>query len=85
MMTSVILPNLIVLFLIPLIVAAVVIALVRSAGHRHAPPPQWSLPEPPNPAIGELDLRYARGEVEREEYLRRRADLLGQYPPPQSG
>ncbi|MGG5810532.1 hypothetical protein [Falsiroseomonas sp. CW058] len=24
-----------------------------------------------------LDLRYARGEIERDEYLRRRADILG--------
>jgi putative membrane protein len=34
-------------------------------------------PAPPSPALAELDLRYARGEVSREEYLQRRADLLG--------
>jgi putative membrane protein len=28
-------------------------------------------------AVEALDLRYARGEVERDEYLRRKADLLG--------
>jgi len=28
-------------------------------------------------AVDELDLRYARGELSREEYLQRRADLLG--------
>ena len=27
-------------------------------------------------AVHELDVRYARGEVDRDEYLRRRADLL---------
>jgi putative membrane protein len=43
---------------------------------------------PHNPALAELDLRYARGEMPREEYLQRRADLLGHVggppasPPP---
>ena len=36
---------------------------------------------PPNP-VYELDLRYARGEIGRDEYLQRRADLTGQSPPP---
>lgn len=39
-------------------------------------------PPPPNPALTELDLRYARGEIGREEFLQRRADLLGHVPPP---
>lgn len=30
-----------------------------------------------SPALDELDLLYARGQVPREEYLGRRADLLG--------
>jgi putative membrane protein len=38
-------------------------------------------PPPHNPALAELDLRYARGEVTREEYLQRRADLLGHIGP----
>jgi uncharacterized membrane protein len=29
-----------------------------------------------SPALSELDLRYARGEIERDEYLRRRSDIL---------
>jgi putative membrane protein len=33
-------------------------------------------------ALTELDLCYARGEVSREEYLQRRADLGGQTVPP---
>jgi putative membrane protein len=38
-------------------------------------------------ALAELDLRYARGEVDRDEYFRRRADLGGQAvpaPPPEA-
>lgn len=33
-----------------------------------------------NHALDELDLRYARGELDRVEYLQRRADLLGMPP-----
>jgi putative membrane protein len=41
-------------------------------------------------ALAELDLRYARGEVDRADYLQRRADLLGlpgpeHASPPHSG
>lgn len=32
-------------------------------------------PTTPSTATGELDLRYARGELDRDEYLQRRADL----------
>src|SRR5438477_12968723 len=32
-------------------------------------------------ALGELDLRYARGEIGRDEYLQRRADLGGPAAP----
>jgi hypothetical protein len=61
-----------VLFFLAVIVAIVVVirALTRSpmgtlsGGHR-------------SPALAELDLRYARGEVSREEYFQRRADLIG--------
>jgi hypothetical protein len=34
----------------------------------------------PSPAVAELELRYARGEINRADYLGRRADLGG--PPP---
>src|SRR5256885_7128958 len=34
-------------------------------------------------ALAELDLRYARGEVGRDEYLQRRADLSGNPAPPE--
>ena len=34
-----------------------------------------------HPALDELDLAYARGQVTRDEYFRRRADLTGWGPP----
>jgi len=51
----------------------------------HPPMTGWrpgGPPPPPNPALSELDLRYARGEIGREEFLQRRADLLGHLAPP---
>ena len=62
-----------------LIVVAIVVGVVLLARMWMARPPagRTGPPPPPNPALAELDLRYARGEVSREEYLQRRADLLG--------
>ena len=37
-------------------------------------------PTAPSAARAELDLRYARGDLTREEYLQRRADLEGGQP-----
>jgi uncharacterized membrane protein len=34
----------------------------------------------PNPAMAELEMLYARGEVSRADYLTRRADLTGVPP-----
>jgi putative membrane protein len=48
------------------------IVLIRALTRQPTTPP-GSLPA--NPARTELDLRYARGEVDREEYLQRRGDL----------
>lgn len=45
--------------------------------HTHRPPQ----PPPPSPALAELEMLYARGEVNRTEYLARRADLAGPAPP----
>jgi putative membrane protein len=45
--------------------------------------PRWAKSHPGatiSPALAELDLRYARGEVSREDYLTRRADLSGAPP-----
>jgi uncharacterized membrane protein len=38
-----------------------------------------------HPALDELDLAYARGQLTREEYFRRRADLTGWSPPGAAG
>ncbi|MFN2582840.1 MAG: SHOCT domain-containing protein [Candidatus Dormibacteria bacterium] len=70
-----------------LIVIAVVIGVIlivrvlmeRPGVHGHGS----GQPYPPSAALQELDMRYARGEVARDEYLRRRADLSG-HPPPQT-
>jgi putative membrane protein len=37
-----------------------------------------------SPGLHELDIRYARGEITRDEYLQRRADMLSHpmAPPP---
>jgi uncharacterized membrane protein len=40
-----------------------------------------SVPPTPNPAMAELEMLYARGEVSRADYLTRRADLTGVPPP----
>lgn len=61
-----------------LIIAAVwvireILATIRA--RRPSAPPQ------PNPALAELEMLYARGEVTRADYLSRRADLAG-IPPP---
>jgi putative membrane protein len=76
-----------------LLVVGGVVALVLFLTHRPSPLAGTSyaqqLPwQPPLPqqALAELDLRYARGEIEREEYLQRRADLMGQPgTPPTAG
>jgi hypothetical protein len=34
-----------------------------------------------HPALDELDIAYARGQLTRDEYFRRRADLTGWGPP----
>lgn len=69
------------------LIARVIRAPRRSPG---AEPPLGRF-VPPSPAVdpvlSELRLRYARGEISREEYLRRAADLgypaeSGAGPPP---
>jgi putative membrane protein len=49
----------------------------------------WSGYPTNSAALAELDLRYARGEVDRADYLQRRADLLGlaspEHTPPHAG
>ncbi len=63
-----------------LIAAAVYLA--RSFLQARARMPQHTPPPPRSPGLDELDMRYARGEVTRSEYLERRDDLGGITPPP---
>jgi putative membrane protein len=51
-------------------VVAIVLAVVRPAGNRTSTPPA----EPAN-AFEVLQMRYARGEITRDEYLRMQDDL----------
>lgn len=75
------------LFWLAIVVALVIgtFLVVRAVLSR---PMQQRPPYAPGPGMAplnpvhELDLRYARGEIGREEYLQRRADLTGQSPPP---
>lgn len=57
-----------------LIVVVAIVLVVRWLARR--PRYAAAMPVMASPAVGELDMRYARGEVDREEFLRRRADLL---------
>jgi putative membrane protein len=78
---------------VPLVLMAILIGVVvwavlrstRTANVQPAPPP----PAPPrDPVIEEVRLRYARGEISREEFLQRTQDLSGvalassEGPPP---
>jgi putative membrane protein len=63
------------LFVLAFLIVVVVgiVLLVRHLARR----PRYAAMAPmPTAAVTELDMRYARGEVDRDEFLRRRADLL---------
>lgn len=76
------------IFALLIVIALVigVILVVRQVLERprvHPGPP--SPPAPLSRAVEELDMRYARGEIDRSEYLQRRTDLThgpGPMPPP---
>jgi len=66
------------ILLVLLLIAIVSLALaLYDRSHVESPAPSGSQ----SGALTELDLRYARGEVDRDEYLQRRADLGGSAAP----
>ncbi|MEA2672073.1 MAG: hypothetical protein QOG45_2293 [Chloroflexota bacterium] len=69
-------------FVAVLLVIAAIVYLVRSFLQSRAQTPHHAPPPPRSAGLDELDMRYARGEVTRTEYLERRADLGGTAPPP---
>ncbi len=61
------------------LLAAAFVLLVRYLWGLVAPlpaAPEGGRPGGREPALAALELRYARGEVEREEYLQTRRDLI---------
>ena len=80
------------MLLFAVVLALAVFAFVRFVDHggpRHAGPPPYppSPPSPPSPsdqAVAQARLRYANGQLSREEYFRILADL-GAAPPGPSG
>jgi putative membrane protein len=73
------------LFILAVIVGIVLVVRALTGGHSHtggqmtSGPPQSgpTLPTqaPPSPALRLLEERYARGEIDREEFLTRKRDL----------
>jgi uncharacterized membrane protein len=69
-------------FVAVLLVIAAIVYLARFFLQTRAQTPHHAPPPPRSAGLDELDMRYARGEVTRTEYLERRADLGGTAPPP---
>jgi putative membrane protein len=71
----------VVMVVMMVVVVALLVAgaiwLARTLTHPSSTP---GGPAGPSPARAELDLRYARGDLTREEYLQRRTDLEGGQP-----
>ncbi|MCL4368886.1 MAG: SHOCT domain-containing protein [Actinobacteria bacterium] len=64
--------------IVPLLVLGLIVWLVVEATRGHedrSPPAAWAPPPVRPDARALLDERYARGEIERQEYLQRREDL----------
>jgi len=70
-----------------------VVLVARSSRRQAVTPQPWSGGPWPahwqggwqSPGLHELDIRYARGEISREEYLQRRADIASQPGTPPGG
>ncbi|HTG46639.1 MAG TPA: hypothetical protein VK646_03170 [Actinomycetota bacterium] len=73
-------------FLVPLVMFLIVIGVVVWAvlyltSHRTPAAVAAAGPPPRDPAMEELRIRYARGELPHEEFLQRSVDLGGAPPP----
>lgn len=73
-------------FWVIVLIALVALAvwLITSTRKMSAPPPATPLPpQRPavDPALEEARMRYARGQLSREDYVRIVTDLGGQAPP----
>ncbi|HZU73306.1 MAG TPA: SHOCT domain-containing protein [Acidimicrobiales bacterium] len=80
-----------ILIALALLLALGVVALIRywrtgAVVSGHPAPRPWfgppAGPPPFDPALHELRMRYARGELSREEFLQRLVDLGGPAAPP---
>ena len=69
-----VLPWLFLLVLLAILVVAV-IALMRQRRELASSAAPAALAAAPDPALAELRARYARGEIDRDEFLTRSADL----------
>jgi len=77
--------RLVILMLIVAGIAALTAFLITRFSKRHAPPPPPMGRHPmagPDPALEHARVRYARGEMSREEYLQVVSDLTGAPAPP---
>ena len=71
----------IVIMAVLVLIVVGIVLLVRGLSNRHdqnQTAPQGSLPGGPGPgsALQILQERYARGEIDRDEFMKRKADLL---------
>jgi putative membrane protein len=70
----------IMLAVLALIVVGIILLLRGFSGQQHAGS-VWTQAPPTGPApksaLQVLEERYARGEIDREEFLQRKQDLLG--------
>ena len=64
---------------VALAIGLAVWAVFRLAGSHHPPAPPF---QPPDPALEALRMRFARGEIDTDEYAARAAHLIGGPPPP---
>lgn len=69
-----------VVFVAVIVVAVLVVRYLWNIGHSHGQPSSRSASGPREEALAVLDKRYARGEIDREDYLQRKADLQGGNP-----